>query len=383
MKRRSLACLLALLTVLLLVGYQPAPERAAAASPDISQGIPVYAYFYQWYSTTSWQRAKQDYPLAGRYSSDDARVLRNQVKAARAAGIDGFLTSWKSTPTLNRRLQLLIDVSRTEAFDLGIVYEALDFQRNPLPIATVRADLVLLASHYAQNLQSQFDKPIVVWTGIDQYSTADVASVAQALNGRVLLLASAKNVKEYERVAASVAGDAYYWSSADPRSSTVEPKLADLSRAVHAHGGLWLAPAAPGYDGRLLGGHRVIDRRGGETLKQSFHHALNSAPDAVGVISWNEWSENTYIEPSERFKDRELVVLRSLLAPTLPGGPGQDSSDDTGKSPWTGARAAIALVLLCAISVFALSKIRARRRPAGVHRREDRELTSTPPGSSS
>src|SRR6266480_2611584 len=96
----------------------PAPGGAATtASP--AKHVPVFAYFYQWYNPSSWDRAKQDLPLAGKYSSDDPHVLRDQIEAARAAGIDGFLTSWKSTATLNRRLDLLISVARSEQLDLG------------------------------------------------------------------------------------------------------------------------------------------------------------------------------------------------------------------------------------------------------------------------
>ena len=34
----------------------------------------------------------------GRYSSDDRDVMRQQVRWAKRAGIDGFIVSWKSTP---------------------------------------------------------------------------------------------------------------------------------------------------------------------------------------------------------------------------------------------------------------------------------------------
>ncbi len=75
-------------------------SAAGAASTAVSTSkVPVFAYFYQWFNPSSWDRAKRDLPLTGKYSSDDPHVLRDQVEAARAAGIDGFLTSWKSTTT--------------------------------------------------------------------------------------------------------------------------------------------------------------------------------------------------------------------------------------------------------------------------------------------
>ena len=73
---------------------------AARGRPD-----PLFAYYYIWFNPTSWNRAKIDYPLLGRYSSDERDVMRQHIEWAKQAGIDGFIVSWKSTPALNRRLR--------------------------------------------------------------------------------------------------------------------------------------------------------------------------------------------------------------------------------------------------------------------------------------
>ena len=39
------------------------------------QPIPLLAYYYIWFDPGSWNRAKVDYPLLGRYSSDDKKVM--------------------------------------------------------------------------------------------------------------------------------------------------------------------------------------------------------------------------------------------------------------------------------------------------------------------
>ena len=61
--------------------------------------------------------------------------MRQHVRWAQSVGITGFLVSWKSTPTLDERLTRLSRVADAAHFRLGIVYEGLDFQRRPLPIA--------------------------------------------------------------------------------------------------------------------------------------------------------------------------------------------------------------------------------------------------------
>jgi hypothetical protein len=94
-----------------------------------------------------------------------------------------------------------------------------------------------------------------------------------------------------------------------------------MANAAREHCGIWVAPVIPGFDARLVGGHRVVERRDGATLRSSWQAALATAPDLVGVISWNEFSENTHIEPSTGFGTRYLDVMRSLTgAPSPPDG---------------------------------------------------------------
>ncbi len=347
----------------------PSTSSAAASSPPTgsSEPVPVYAYFYQWFTTSSWNRAKKDLPLAGKYSSDDPHVLRQQVEQARSAGIDGFLTSWKSTPTLNRRLDLLIAVAHSEHLDLGVVYEALDFNRHPLPIPTVEHDMVYLVTTRGAGLTSAYyGRPVVIWTGTDQYSTADVQSVRAALGDRAYLLAASKTAAGYERIANYVDGEAYYWSSADPGSPATLAKLTAMSRAVHAHHGLWIAPASSGFDGSSLGGTRVIARDNGRTLIHSLDNAFATSPDGVGVISWNEWSENTYIEPGHKYGDQELVALRNYLRDRGRNVAAASPESDTTSAPgtgsgWTGVQAAVTLAGGATVGIVGLAFYRRKR----------------------
>jgi hypothetical protein len=361
---------------LLVAISSPAGAGAPVPTKASSHHVPVYAYFYQWYERGSWDRAKKDFPLAGNYSSDDPHVLRNQVRQAKAAGIDGFLTSWKSTPTLNRRLTLLLNIAQAENLDVGVVYEALNFYRRPLPIRTVKADMLRLVAEWGNDLRSSFyGRPLIIWTGTDEYSLADIREVRSALGSRAYLLAASKSVAGYQRVAETVDGEAYYWSSANPRSTSTQRKLNDIGAAVHRHGGIWMAPAASGFDGTTLGHSRVIDRDGGATLSRSLANALRSKPDGIGVISWNEWSENTYIEPGQRYGGEELNVLRNFVREQDGGvvSSGERTPSATSRSTWSGLRAALLLALITALATVALCLrgSRGRRRHKASHARRD------------
>ena len=133
---RTAATLAACLVTALLAAIVVAPQSASAGNETArTTPYPVLAYYYIWFNATSWSRAKNDFPLLGRYSSDEERVMRQHIKWAKAAGIDGFLVSWKSTTTLDNRLEKLTRIANEEDFKLGIVYQALDFERGAAPRA--------------------------------------------------------------------------------------------------------------------------------------------------------------------------------------------------------------------------------------------------------
>jgi hypothetical protein len=338
------------------------PAGAAHAGPGPT---PVLAYYYIWYAPSSWSRAKSDYPVLGRYSSNDTAVMARHVHWAQSAGITGFVVSWKNTPALDARLKKLIAVADRFNFKLEIIYEGLDFSRNPLEVRRVASDLRYFIAHFANDKAFDlYSKPLVVWSGTWRFTRAQVRSVTQGVRGRLLVLASEKNVQGYLRLAGDVDGDAYYWSSIDPiKHPRYVDKLVQMGNAVHARSGLWIAPAAAGFDARLVGGHIVVPRRNGETLRAALNGALTSSPDAIGLISWNEFSENSAVEPSTRYGFTSLKVLTDVLGGAAPHI--QDFSSDNASHTqgsygiWIAAGAGVAILALLAV-VF----LRAGRSPS-------------------
>src|SRR6185312_16942107 len=86
-------------------------SSAQAQNSEVSSPVPVLAYFYIWYSQGSWDHGKRDVPQLGPYSSDDAQVMRQQIRWAKQAGITGFIVSWKNTPVLTPRLEQLVKIA--------------------------------------------------------------------------------------------------------------------------------------------------------------------------------------------------------------------------------------------------------------------------------
>jgi hypothetical protein len=346
-------------------GLATTQEACADRGPPPSDP-PVLAHFYSWFTTSSWNRAKKDFPRIGRYSSDQVTVMRTQAEQARAAGIDGLIVSWKSTDTLNRRLAALRDVAASHDLALAITYQAQDFNRNPLPAMQVRSDLEEFVAAYADDPVFHLfgTRPVVAISGTWHYSLDDLQFITAPVASRLTLLATEKNVEGYERVASAFDGDLYYWSSADPqRNSRHREKLQAMADVVRGHCGIWVAPVAPGFDARDVGGRSVVDRRDGETLRLSWDAALATNPDAVGVISWNEYSENTHIEPSTGFGTRYLDVLSELTGAKESIAAGEvDSSGPRGNGTWGRGLLTISVLLASVLLVTVLGMWRRRHQ---------------------
>jgi Glycosyl hydrolase family 71 len=353
---RSVPTVVALLVAATFLA--PLPAVAAAAGP-----VPMWAYYYIWFNASSWDRAKSDFPLLGRYSSDQRSVMRKHIQLAKQAGIDGFIVSWKSTPVLNRRLRLLARVAARERFKLSIIYQGLDFERRPLPVARISHDLGRFVRTFSRMPALRGPgKPTVIWSGTWEFSPRDLASVTSRHRDRLRILASERNPTDYQAKAHAFDGDAYYWSSVNPDTYPgYADKLASMARAVHASGGRWLAPAAPGFDGRLVGHPTVVPRRDGDTLRRELNAAQSSNPDVIALISWNEFSENSHVEPSRRYGTRALEVLADVNGTKLKASGELDSSQPTGDTN-AGLGAIPAMLAFVGLAVGCVYLLGRRRR---------------------
>jgi hypothetical protein len=349
---RVMAATLAVLgSLLFCAALAPSAAIVPAAHAAARDGqAPLFAYYYIWYTPSSWDRAKKDYPLLGRYSSDERDVMREQIRQAKASGIDGWFVSWKSTEPLNSRLQKLVAIAGQEHFKLAIIYQGLDFERKPQPVQQIALDMNLFERRFAKAapFHGVFEKPLVIWSGTWKFKRSDVAKVMTPQRRQhLLMLSSEKNVDGINRLRGLTDGDAYYWSSVNPATYPGYPeKLKQMANAVHAQNGLWMAPAAPGFDARLIGGKTVVDRKDGDTLRTEMNAATSSSPDAIGLISWNEFSENSHVEPSERNGDRYLKVLADLRGAPGPNAADFDSSEPGTTGSHTGIPLLIGLLLL-------------------------------------
>lgn len=278
----------------------------------------MFAYYYIWYAPTSWRRAKIDLPELGTYDSRDPAVIAQHLAWAKAAGIDGLIVSWKHEQRLDDALRVLVDEASKTGMKLILLYQGLNFDRQPLDPAVVASDLVWFLDNYGSTRPFDvFGLPTIVWSGTWGYKDSQLQLVRAATGapGRALLLGSERSAAAYTVRANYFDGDAYYWSSPDPLSTPgYQRRLDALSAAVRSDAGRWIAPAAPGFDARLVGGTSIVGRRNGATFRAAWDGALKTRPDVLGIISWNEFSENSQIEPSKTYGKDYLGITTQLVA---------------------------------------------------------------------
>jgi hypothetical protein len=71
----------------------------------------------------------------------------------------------------------------------------------------------------------------------------------------------------------------------------------------------------PGYDDHKLVTRtrpQLADRRNGAFFNTQWQAALDSGADWILVTSWNEWWENTEIEPSQRYGNQYSWMTKTL-----------------------------------------------------------------------
>jgi hypothetical protein len=155
---------------------------------------------------------------------------------------------------------------------------------------------------------------MVMLIGSRRYSLSTMQAVSAAERAHAFLLGD-ETYLSWARDAALLDGSAYYWSSQDPwKNPQSGSQITALAAQVHAAGKKWFAPFTGGYNTQLLGGNSCVARRGVKTLDEVWRLNKPSAPQGWFGISWNEFVENTYLEPSTLYGRTYLNEIARLIS---------------------------------------------------------------------
>jgi hypothetical protein len=290
------------------------PPILAPMAPVKNMGLALY---YPWYSQSTWVNnpVLRDTPLTP-YASDDPVAIARQIDQAQSAGINGFTVSWigPGSPSDNNT-KLMLTEAEKKGFYIGFFLET-------------------TGGNLAQNTQTAIDWLTYIGT---QYSNHPaVLKVA----GRPVVTPWLTNTIALETWTAIRAGvranGTDVWLMQDTQDMTYldvfdgvrySAGIAGLGEKVryysvladHPAPKLWMGTAMPGFDERLIPGRgpnpRYVDRQNGAYFRSQLDAAFSNSPQWAMIDTWNEWFENTYIEPSVNYGDQYLQIAGQYLKP--------------------------------------------------------------------
>jgi hypothetical protein len=338
---------------------------AATAAP------PFFVHYYLWWDSNHWHsKLGSQYPYAQRplplpatlaadqctvtstysgnslldipasplslYAQDDIAVFDNHIQTAAQAGVSGFTVAWAgngatnqtaASTLYNRRLDSLVqratayNATHATKFYLMIGYQSLNNARTPRSDSWIRNDWNYLVRTYGANpvfrIPQYGQKPAVIMLNSRKFAIATIASIVAPFRTSFLLIGDEHGLNDWNRgVSQYFDGNSWYWASENPYTNPGATKtLSQLSATLHAQGKLWFAPLNGGFNRKNFGMNGICTpRNNGDTLTKVYAVNKPSNPDGWTYISWNEFVENTYIEPSTRYGRLYLDRLKSIIA---------------------------------------------------------------------
>jgi hypothetical protein len=182
------------------------------------------------------------------------------------------------------------------------------------PAAEIINDLNYFSRSYGSDpaFANRFSpRPLVMLLASRKLSPGTLSTVSRATRARLFLLGD-ETASSWSTDGPLLDGTSYYWSSENPSQYTRD-SLISLGNQVHAAGKPWFSPFTPGFGNQLQGG-TCVPRNHGATLAAAWSGNGASHPDGWMGISWNEFVENTYLEPSLAYGTTYLDQLRRLIA---------------------------------------------------------------------
>jgi hypothetical protein len=270
-----------------------------------------------------------DVPAGGLYDQGSATTFDRHIRQALGAHLTGFVVSWQGTGQAgqgpsssgyNSRLDLLVarvnayNAAHDTSFRLILGLEA--FGNYGRPASQVINDLDYFRARYGGNraFANQYSgEPVVMLIGSRKYAASTVNAVSAAERSHLLLIGD-ETYRSWPRDADALDGSGYYWSSQDPWNNPQSgSQVAALASQVHAAGKVFFAPFNGGFNTQLNGGSTCVPRLGVRTLDEVWRVNRPSNPDGWFGISWNEYVENSYLEPSVLYGSTYLNEIKRLV----------------------------------------------------------------------
>jgi hypothetical protein len=307
------------------INFQSLQKNPAAAVTKDTQRPPklALAFYYPWFPGYAWSDTTpaSDSPQIPIDDLDPAAITW-QITQAKSAGIDGFIVSYNSDWS-DDRMQVLLDAARAQNFYITLNLETMDNPNQKVwPPEAIKGWLVHAYGVFAgQPAFLKVDgRPVVVLycsgsTPLDTWRDLLASLRNQGIDWMTVGMGyDLTNLSVFDGVHSYAVND--YVATLD--QTYLETSIGVRNNALldaSASPKIWAATVQPGFDSTPYGSTPVIFERGtGEFYRSTFEAALNSSPDWIFITSWNEYGENTHIEPSQRDGALFLQITREYIA---------------------------------------------------------------------
>lgn len=301
------------------------PASAQPQQVDFNREVWVfYLSFWAGENTWNWNESVLiDRPLLGAYNSKMPNVANTQIQQAMTTGIDAFIVNWwgiDESITTTPALVNLLDRAEYNDFEIAVaidLYPQEFFQsRRELERSLMWAYENVLTHPAYLHYQG---KPIVFFAFQDRFDWRTWRDLRENIDPEHITIWMAEGLSAcclYNGVMDGMYAFNMAWANGNSDFYIAERNL------VFDRGGeIYIPTISPGWDEDVIAEltnrpnpTSVRDRADGQFLHDSWIGVMEAESDVVLIVSWNEFIENSHIEPSELYGTQSLDILRPLIA---------------------------------------------------------------------
>lgn len=302
---------------------QPSPTST------VNPNRPVLAFYYPWYSPSTWCSCTMTDLPPTHYNSDDEATIERQVNQAAGAGVTGVISSWwgQQDHTNANFAKVLAYSARLEQ-TTGFHFASTIYFESDAPalqgLNTIVSQLRYVISHYASSpyFFHWRGKPVIFfWHPLANGRTL---ALWRQIRGQVdphntmIWSAEGTDLSSLAVFDGIHLFSAAYWGILHNNINAVDQgfraKIDAYNRANHTQK-IWAAGVLPGANDSKVPGRTnptIVPRNNGASYRASWNGALSSNPDWITITSFNEWFEGTMIEPSVSYGTMYLDITRQF-----------------------------------------------------------------------
>lgn len=285
--------------------------------------------------------ASHYYPITGPYDLSDPDILEYHVLLMKLTGIDGIIVNWagiieqgllarhpeaKTLTLATENVRNIIEYCKRAGLLFVLNFEdraALRIAKIPLIGGHTKALVVTQQMlRYADDLWlhdpayvTVNSRPVFTFFGPFYFTNRqDFQALFSGLKTTPLLLTAHPRFEDIGQ---------FYWLPVGPGSASHVGRQALEAHMQHfqqraAHWPYRIVGATPGFhDYWVEGGEHAVSfgfiaHNNGATLRWTLDKALESSPEMIQIITWNDYAEGTMIEPTREFGTTFLEILQEF-----------------------------------------------------------------------